>query len=192
MLFVHVSPCYIIIYRYNCKSRAGKEIANLTACSEKYFSGCLCLSGCRSPPGKNSITKQENVFASRCVYNVGKKGWSKDCNISLSVWDLKSFLRFASLVLFMISMAKEVLVPLNLARYTLPMSQHPNFVNNLKCLISNIPSQARVAVIASHLLSFALCCLYMTLLKLLVLLSSLASLPVLALHMLVFLFSLIW
>ena len=25
-------------------------------------------------PEKNSITKQENVFASRCVYNVGKKG----------------------------------------------------------------------------------------------------------------------
>lgn len=47
---------------------------NLAACSGKNFPGCRCRSACRSPPGQNSITKQENFSVSKCVYRVGRNG----------------------------------------------------------------------------------------------------------------------
>ena len=92
---IHDKSSTVLHTSYISLKNRSHLIYYLAAYSEKCFPGCLCRRVCRSPPGQNSITKQENLSVSKCVYKVGRNGWSRSCKISLSVWALFNFFLLA-------------------------------------------------------------------------------------------------
>jgi len=98
-----------------------------TAASSKRLSGCLCRRTWRSPPGQNSVSKQDHLGESSVAYNGGKNGCSNISNISLSILALLSLFLVAISFLSMTLAAKRHSLPsLSTTRYTLPMSPLPS------------------------------------------------------------------
>jgi hypothetical protein len=123
ILLMYACVHYTCSYMYVCVCVCTYRMA----ASPKRLSGCCCRRTWRSPPGQNSVNKQDRLGESNVAYNVGKNGCSNISNISLSILALLSLFLVAISFLSMTLAAKRHPLPsLSSTRYTLPMSPLPN------------------------------------------------------------------